>query len=191
MLAPLASPARPPPSAAAPLRLLRAVRLDATDERVFPRAAAAEEWLVTGSLLWAGCDPERLDGKRRQAFRSGFLGVASFGFASLAGAGPLDPEALGPLEARLAERLLAEGGAPDRAAAAAAARALLEDSLGLARGLPRGALLAIERRLDPRSGELVERVRKLEAGPGVHARVFEIVAEEEAAEEEADGGGAG
>lgn len=164
---------------ASALRLLRAIRLDASDERVFPAAAGEGEWLVTGTPLWAGVDPEILDPKARLAFAQGFLGIASFGFASLAAAGPIEPAELERLRLLLADRLVERAGAPDRSAALAAASELLEDALTLARDLAPGALLAIERRRDPRTGELRERIRRLEAPPGVHARVFELVAEPE------------
>ena len=161
------------------LRLLRAVRFDATDERVFPAAAAEGEWLVTGSLLWAGIAPERLERKMRLAFAQGFLGIESFGFASFAAAAPIEPDAARALEEGLADRLLERMGAPDRATAARAAAELLADSAALARDLPKGALLAIERRIDPETGGVAERIRKLEAPPGLHARVFEIAVEED------------
>jgi hypothetical protein len=164
------------------LRLLRAIRLDTSDERVFPAAAGEGEWLVTGSPLWAGVDPETLDPKVRLAFAQGFLGIASFGFASLAAAGPIDPAELDRLRSLLADRLVERAGAPDRTTALAAAVELLEDALALARDLAPGALLAIERRVDPVTGELRERIRRLEAPPGVHARVFEFVAQPEVPE---------
>lgn len=171
------------------LRLLRAIRLDASDERVFPAAAGDGEWLVTGTPLWAGVDPETLEPKARLAFAQGFLGIASFGFASLAAAGPVDPAEFERLRRVLADRLVERAGAPDRSAALAAASELLEDASTLARDLAPGALLAIERRRDPRTGELRERIRRLEAPPGVHARVFELVAEPEVAEPEKRGPG--
>lgn len=169
------------------MKLLRAIRFDATDERVFPAAAAEGEWLVTGSFLWAGLDPERLDRKARLAFAQGFLGIASFGFASFAAAGRIAEEEVARLTELLAERLCERCGAPDRAAASAAARELIADSKSLAEGLGAGALLAIERRFDASSGALKERIRRLEAPPGLHARVFTIALDE--GEEEAGGGG--
>jgi hypothetical protein len=169
------------------VRLLRAVRFDATDERVFPAAAADGEWLVTGSFLWAGVDPATLEAKARLAFAQGFLGIESFGFASLAAAGRIEPDVFRALEDRLVERLLERAGAPDRAAALAAAAELLADSMALARHLPPGALLAIERRIDPSSGALAERIRKLEAPPGLHARVFEIAIAEDGDERDPAG----
>lgn len=169
------------------LRLLRAVRLDASDERVFPEAASDGEWLVGGGFLWEGVDPERLEPKAKLAFAQGFLGIESLGFASLAAAGRIEPGELSRLRTRLAEALHQRLGAPDPATAEAAAEALLADSLELARDLPPGALLAVERRLDPANGGIVERLRRLEAPPGLHARVFAIVPEEDEVPVEARG----
>lgn len=162
-------------------RLLRAVRLDASDARVFPRAAAAGEWLVVASGLLADRLAGSTDAKERLAFAQGFLGIESLGFATFAEPAPL-AEPLEALADRLAGRLLAEAGAPDREAALAAAEAFLGDSAELAQGLPEGALLAVERSLDPRSGELRERLRRIEpARPGLHAQIWAIVPDEPAA----------
>lgn len=156
-------------------RLLRAVRLDASDARVFRRAAAAGEWLVVASGLLADRLAGSTDAKERLAFAQGFLGIESLGFATFAEPAPLG-EPLGALADRLAGRLLAEAGAPDRSVALAAAEALLAESTELARGLPEGSLLAVERSLDPRSGELRERLCRVEpAQPGLHARIWAIV----------------
>lgn len=155
-------------------RLLRAVRLDASDDRVFPRTAAAGEWLVVASGLLADRFAGSSDAKERLAFTQGFLGIETLGFATFAQPAPLG-EPLGTLADRLAGRLLAEAGAPDRTAALAAAETLLAESAELARGLPEGSLLAVERSLDPRSGGLRERLRRIEpARPDLHARIWAI-----------------
>jgi hypothetical protein len=172
-------------------RLLRAVRLDASDARVFPRAAAAGEWLVVASGLLAERLAGSSDARDRRAFASGFLGVDGLGFATFAqaavleggtlGGAALGSEPLAALAERLADRLVERAGAPDRATALAAARALLAESAELAQGLPEGALLAVERTLDPATGALRERLRRVEpASPGLHARIWAIVPEAEA-----------
>ena len=66
------------------LKLPRAIRLDPSDTFVFRRPAEPGDWLVTGSFLFGGTDPSALDAKGKAAFRSGFLGVASFGWSTLA-----------------------------------------------------------------------------------------------------------
>src|SRR5207244_10452102 len=68
---------------AARMKLLRTIRLDASDTFVFERAAEPGEWAVPGAFMFAHDDPDALDGKRRAAFRSGFLGVPSLGWSTL------------------------------------------------------------------------------------------------------------
>ena len=63
-------------------RLLRTIRLDASDALVFPRAADPGEWAVPGGFCFWDDDVAALEGKRRQAFRAGFLGLASFGWST-------------------------------------------------------------------------------------------------------------
>src|SRR5262249_15189795 len=57
------------------MKLLKTIRFDASDERVFDLAAAPDEWAVSGALAFAGAAPNSLTGKSRQAFANGFLGL--------------------------------------------------------------------------------------------------------------------
>jgi hypothetical protein len=65
------------------IKLPRTIRLDPSDTFVFEHAAEPGEWAVTGSFLFFDTDVASLAGKARAAFRSGFLGVSSFGFSTL------------------------------------------------------------------------------------------------------------
>lgn len=65
-------------------KLLRTIRLDASDTFVFPLAAAPGEWAVPGTFKFWDSDPAGLAGRERQAFRGGFLGLGSFGWSTLA-----------------------------------------------------------------------------------------------------------
>ena len=65
------------------MKLLRTIRLDPSDTFVFERAAEPGEWAVSGAFAFWNTDPAKLEGKSRAAFRSGFLGVASFGWSTL------------------------------------------------------------------------------------------------------------
>jgi hypothetical protein len=66
------------------IKLLRTIRLDASDTFVFPAAARPGEWAVPGTFMFWETDPAELTGRDRQAFRAGFLGVDSFGWSTLA-----------------------------------------------------------------------------------------------------------
>ncbi len=156
--------------------LPRTLRLDASDQVVFTRAAEPGEWAVPGGFAFWDEDPAALAGKRRQEFRAGFLGLASFGWSTLvevAEAGPTEREAA---LAALAAHIQAAYGAPD----AAAARAAAAEEIAFAESLcthPPGTVLALSRTVE--EGAVRERFRTLHRREGPPS-VFAI---EEAGEE--------
>ena len=176
-----------------PLKLPRTIRLDPSDTFIFERAAEPGEWAVSGGFLFADCEPEAMEAKERHAFRSGFLGVDSLGFSTLAVIVEASEEDRAKAIAALAQRFLGLG-APDQAAADKAA----QDEVAFAVSLcdhPEGTLLAVERRME--DGALRERFRTFKARERIagadkmHAssRAFtflEIEGEEDAPEERVD-----
>lgn len=141
------------------IRLLRTLRLDASDDFVFERAAQPGEWAVPGSFMFWDEDLSGLKGKRRQAFRSGFLGLGSFGWSTLAMVCEASDEEREEAVSLLAAHLQAEHGAPDQAAALAAAREEVGFMEILAQHEPR-TVIALTRRLDDK-GEIAEQYRTL------------------------------
>jgi hypothetical protein len=155
-------------------RLLRTVRLDASDDFVFARAAAAGEWAVSGAFAFWDTDPAALSGKARAAFRSGFLGVASLGRATLVEIVAARAAEHAALIDALAGQLVAGFGAPDLDTARAAAR----EEVAFASALcdqPVGTLIAVHRTLD--HGEIREAFRTLRPRPGL-APVFGFVVDD-------------
>jgi Family of unknown function (DUF6505) len=166
------------------VKLLRTIRLDPSDTFVFERAAEPGEWAVSGAFMFADVDPQTLDGKPRAAFRGGFLGVHSFGWSTLVqivDAGDDDRAALVDMLGRqLHERL----GAPD----VAAARAAAEEEVAFAASLcdrPRDTLIAVRRSFE--DGAIREAFRSLHPrGDRKPMRAFsflEVEGEEAPAEE--------
>ena len=126
------------------MKLLRTIRLDPSDTFVFARAAEPGEWAVSGAFMFAEVDPVNLAGKPRTAFRSGFLGVPSLGWSTLAQIVDASAEDRAALVAMLAEQFIERLGAPDRATARAAA----EEEVAFAASLcdqPRDMLVAVRR----------------------------------------------
>ena len=144
-------------------RLPRTLRLDPSDTVVFDRAAEPGEWAVPGGFAFWDEDPAALTGRRRQEFRAGFLGLGSFGWATLvevAEAGPAERAAA--VEA-LAARILDAYGAPGPEAARAAA----EEEVAFAESLcghPAGTVLALSRAVE--DGAVRERFRTLHRRDG-------------------------
>jgi hypothetical protein len=160
------------------VKLLRTIRVDASDTFVFAKAAEPGEWAVSGAFAFARLDPAELGSKARAAFHAGFLGVGSLGWSTLAVV--VDASEHDRLEAveALAERLVRHFGAPDLAAGRVAA----EEEVAFAASLcnfPAGALIAVSRRFE--DGAIHEQFRALEpSAPGTPARAFDFVEVKEA-----------
>jgi hypothetical protein len=159
------------------LKLPRTIRLDPSDRFVFELAAEPGEWAVSGAFVFWNQDPATLGQKQRVALRSGFLGIDSLGWSTLAvvtEAAEADRQAIVD---RLAGQLLEKFAAADFEAA----RLFAEDEVAFAASLcdhPPQTLLAVQRSVE--NGEIRERFRTLkpravaaDADPlHAHARAF-------------------
>jgi hypothetical protein len=173
------------------LKLPRTIRLDPSDTFVFERAAEPGEWAVSGAFVFFDCDPATLAQKQRVALRSGFLGIDSLGWSTLAIVTEATEDERRAMVEHLAEQLAGKFGAPDMAAACAAA----EEEVAFAASLcdhPAQTLLAVQRSVE--NGEIRERFRTLKPRPAdanadqlhAHARAFtfhEVEGDVEPAEE--------
>ncbi len=169
------------------MNLLRTIRLDPSDGFVFARAAAPGQWAVSGAFLFDGADPEMLDAKARVALRGGLLGIADFGWSTLAVVVEADAAERADAVETLARALVERCGAPD----VATARPAAEEEIAFAAALaehPVGTLVAVRRHFE--EGALREQFRTLARRPGgdLHAgaRVFQIVESDEAPAEHVD-----
>jgi hypothetical protein len=173
------------------LRFPRTIRLDPSDTFVFERAAEPGEWAVSGAFVFWNQDQANLGPKQRVALRSGFLGIDSLGWSTLAIVTEATEADRQTMIERLAGHLLEKFGAPDLDAARVAA----EEEITFAASLcdhPPQTLLAVQRSVE--NGEIRERFRTLkprEAAAGAdrlhaHARAFtfhEVEGDTEPAEE--------
>ena len=173
------------------LKLPRTIRLDPSDTFVFERAAEPGEWAVSGAFVFWNQDPVTLAKKQRVALRSGFLGIDSLGWSTLAIVTEATEVERRAVVARLAVQLLERFGAPDMEAAHGAA----EEEVAFAASLcdhPAQTLLAVQRSIE--DGEVRERFRTLKPREATadadrlhaHARAFtfhEVEGDDEPAEE--------
>jgi hypothetical protein len=127
--------------------------------------------------------PAALEGKARAAFRGGFLGVASFGWSTLAQIVEASDADRGALVELLAQQLQAQLGAPGPAEARAAA----EQEVAFAASLgehPPDTLIAVHRTFE--NGEIREAFRTLrprgERKPMKAFSFLEVEGEEEPGE---------
>ena len=141
------------------MKLLRTIRLDASDGFVYGRAAAAGEWAVPGTFEFWAADAAALKGRERQAFRAGFLGLSSFGWSTLVVAVTAAPEERAAAVEGLAQYLMRAHGAPDLESARGAAEAEIATAAGLAEH-SEGTLIAMHRTIDS-EGNFREQFRTL------------------------------
>jgi hypothetical protein len=144
------------------LKLPRTIRLDPSDTFVFERAAEPGEWAVSGAFVFWSQDPATLGQKQRVALRSGFLGIDSLGWSTLAIVTEATDADRQAMVVRLAGELLMKFGAPDPAAAHRAAEEEVAFAASLCDHAPQ-TLLAVQRSVE--NGEIRERFRTLKPRP--------------------------
>jgi Family of unknown function (DUF6505) len=143
------------------MKMLKTLRLDLSDTFIFPKTSE-NEWAVSGAFMFWETDFETLNGKERQAFRAGFVGVNSLGFSTLV---EVVEGEKGEAIAALAQNILTHFNAPSLEAALDAATQEIEAACALA-DLPLGTLLAMHRTYE--EGEIREVFRTLTPRAGAN-----------------------
>jgi hypothetical protein len=164
------------------LKLPRTLRLDPSDALIFDAAATPGEWAVPGGFAFWDETPEAMAGKRRPAFRAGWLGLASFGWSTLVEVAEASAFDRADAEAALAEHIKAAHGAPTLAMAVVAAEDEIQFAAELCADHPVGTVLALARSLE--GGEVKEAFRSLHRRET--APVFAIIEDEDAPAEAVD-----
>ena len=165
------------------MKLLRTIQLDPSDTLVFERAAEPGEWAVSGAFMFAGVDPETLHGKARAAFRTGFLGVQSFGWSTLTQIVEVTETQYRVAIEALTNQFRDQLGAPDLASAYAAAEEEFAFVVSLC-DRPKDTLIAVSRTCE--DGAIRESFRSLHMpGERLPMRAFSFV-EVEGGDEPAD-----
>lgn len=158
------------------MKFLRVARLDDTDEFVYERAAQVGELAVPGSFVFdfSELDLAALQGKPKQAFQHGFLGIGSFGWATVVVIAEISEAQYKNVVETLAHHFVAEYGAPNLDAALPIARAEADYAASLCEHEV-GSLLALERVFDAdRIHESFKHIR-MEADWSKETRVWDLV----------------
>ncbi len=155
------------------MKLLKTIRFDGSDERVFDKAAEPGEWAVSGAFAFADRAANSLTGKTRQAFANGFLGVTSFGRATFASVAHARADERQGIEHLLAQHFVTGYGAPDLDAALPAAKEEVSFVEDLCRNVPVNTVFAV-RRTWGADGGIEEEFRTITppSGPPPHAKIW-------------------
>ncbi len=127
--------------------LARAVHLDESDTLVFDRPARTGEWCIPGGFEFADLGPAPLEGKAKQAFSNGWLGVETFGRVSIVAIARIEAAEAARLVDNLARHFVEAYGAPDVEAARPVAQEQIEDMAELCADHDQNTLLAVSREL--------------------------------------------
>ncbi len=129
------------------MQFARTVRFDESDENVFHRAAQPGEWAVSGGFEFSNWSDADISGKSRQAFTNGWLGLESFGRASVVAVVRIEAAELDVLERCLAEHFVEVYGAPSLDAALPVARQEIEHMRDLCEDQAVNTILVVHREL--------------------------------------------
>jgi uncharacterized protein DUF6505 len=155
------------------VKLLRTIRLDASDTFVFDVPAEPGDWAVSGGFVFWSRDAANLEGKARAAFRSGFLGVKSLGWSTLVQVVEATATERTTMVDMLANQLIQHFGAPTIEAAKAAA----EEEVAFAESLcaiPQDSVIAVHRSFE--NDAVRETFRILRGKEGAQAtRTFSFI----------------
>jgi hypothetical protein len=158
-------------------RFARTIRFDDSDGRVFPLGAGADEWSVSGAVIFAGAAASQIAGKQKQAFANGFLSTESLGWSTFVSIAEASDDDILAVTENLARAFLSDFGAPDETAAQSAAESEVADMLALCAGVPVNTLFAIAREFDD-DGEIREAAQMVSApGEKPHTRIWDVVAD--------------
>lgn len=157
-------------------KLLKSIRFDESDTSVFHNAAPQQEWAISCAFQFVDHQWEELDGKTRQAFNNGFLGLGSFGYSTFGCVANITNSALVDVEMLLAKFIYEKYGAPDLASALEAAKEEVAYTIGLCNDVPENTVFAVKREfsMDGRIKEAFHKVDVEDHG-NLHAKIWTVV----------------
>lgn len=139
------------------MNFARVVRLDDSDLNVFERVAEPGEWAIPGGFAFSNWSEDDLTGKARQEFANGWLGLETFGRASVVAVARITEAEAEAATERLARHFVDVWGAPGIEAARPVAAEEIAHMAALCDGNPENAVMILERSFD--DAGVRERVR--------------------------------
>ncbi|MEO0916696.1 MAG: DUF6505 family protein [Pseudomonadota bacterium] len=129
------------------MNFARIIRLDDSDVEVFREAAAPGEWAIPGTFAYSNWSESDLTGKQAQEFAHGWLGLTSFGRASVVAVTPITEEERSALVDILAFHFTESWGAPNLESARPVAEEEITHMVDMCASHPENTLIVVERSL--------------------------------------------
>lgn len=129
------------------MNFARVIRLDESDLEVFREAAEPGEWAIPGTFAFSNWSEAELEGKPAQEFAHGWLGLTSFGRASVVAVSSITETERAALVDILAFHFTEAWGAPNVEAARPVAAQEIDHMVDMCSGHPENTLIVVERSL--------------------------------------------
>ncbi|MCF6305877.1 MAG: DUF6505 family protein [Rhodobacteraceae bacterium] len=129
------------------MNLARAIHFDESDQMVFHNPARTGEWAVSGGFEFSNWGKGDLNGKARQAFANGWLGLETFGRVTFVATTKVEPAEFDRLVDQLAQHFVDIYGAPDMKSARPVALDELNHMVELCAGHDPNTLLTVAREI--------------------------------------------
>ena len=129
------------------MKLARAIHFDESDQRVFHSPARTGEWCISGGFEFSNWSEADLEGRAKQAFTNGWLGVETFGRVSFVAVTQIEPMEHDALVQALAQHFVDMYGAPSVEAARPVAEAEIAHMAELCDEHAPNTLLTVSREL--------------------------------------------
>ncbi|MHA6344626.1 DUF6505 family protein [Roseivivax sp. CAU 1761] len=129
------------------MNLARAIHFDESDTRIFHSPARTGEWCISGGFEFSNWGEADLEGKARQAFSNGWLGLETFGRVTFVAVTRIEAAELARLTDGLARHFVEVYGAPSEADARRVAEIEIAEMAELCADHAPNTLLTVAREL--------------------------------------------
>ncbi len=129
------------------MKLARAIHFDESDMNVFHSPARTGEWCISGGFEFSNWGQGDLEGKARQAFANGWLGLETFGRVTFVAVTQIEPAEKDQIVENLADHFVKFYGAPSVEAAMGVAQSEIDHMSELCDEHAANTMLTVAREL--------------------------------------------
>ena len=143
------------------MKFARTITLDESDSRIFETCATPGEWAISGTFEFSNLKEEQIEGKQKQAFTNGWMGLTTFGRSTFVGVTSILDEEYNNLITILANKFVKDYGAPNINTAIPVAKEEIEFMNSICEEHPDNTLLMVSREITPKG--IREKFRHIQA----------------------------
>ena len=143
------------------MKFARTITLDESDSRIFETCATPGEWAISGTFEFSNLKEEQIEGKQKQAFTNGWMGLTTFGRSTFVGVTSILDEEYNNLITILANKFVKDYGAHNIHTAIPVAKEEIEFMNSICEEHPDNTLLMVSREITAKG--IREKFRHIQA----------------------------